>query len=228
MHKKRFSSRYLYLSLATLAALLLVPVLASAADLLIKVTTDKTSYQVGQQVVVTALVTTANGKPANSAKRKEVSVFNPSGSEVVKTSMASKGNGTYTYTYTLGTAAPTGTWRVAAVFETANAGGTASANFVVGTPRLPRPHRQSPCKPHLERRRHLRCLPQQRGSGCSRIGSLPVEGSHSGHCQPHCRRRQECRRHERLLHQHHRQLEQLQQVPRGSGRQAHARRIRPS
>ena len=50
MQTKRFSPRYLYLYMTALAVLLLVPALASALTMSVRVTTDKTSYAPGQPV----------------------------------------------------------------------------------------------------------------------------------------------------------------------------------
>lgn len=130
MQKKRFTYRYLYLCMTALA-ILVVPALACAANLVIKVTTDKTSYLQGNAVLVTALVTSADGKPVTTAKKREVKIINPQGVTVAKRTMTSVGNGSYSYKHALASSAPTGTWRALTAFEATSGSGEGSASFSV-------------------------------------------------------------------------------------------------
>ncbi|MRR07808.1 MAG: hypothetical protein EG828_12915, partial [Deltaproteobacteria bacterium] len=111
---KRFSPRYLYLYMAALAALLLVPALASAVTMSVKVTTDKASYAPGQPVKVTAYAVYSDGKPVLSTTKRQLSVKNPIGVTVFKATLASTGNGYYSGSYTLAATAPAGTWEAKA------------------------------------------------------------------------------------------------------------------
>uniref|UniRef100_A0A831UBW3 Cytochrome c n=1 Tax=Geobacter metallireducens TaxID=28232 RepID=A0A831UBW3_GEOME len=117
MQTKRFSPRYLYLYLTALAGLLMVPALASAVTMSVKVTTDKGSYAPGQLVKVTAYAVYSDGKPVLSTTKRQLSVKNPTGTTVFKTTLTSTGNGYYAGSYTLAAAAPAGTWEAKAEFQ---------------------------------------------------------------------------------------------------------------
>lgn len=136
MQKKRFSPRYLCLYLAALAVLM-APALTNAADLVVKVTTDKATYLQGNPVTVKAEVTTAAGKAVTTTSKRQIKILTPSGATVVKKSMTAIGGGAYTYKYTLATAAPVGTWKIETEFESTSGGGKGSASFVVAKTSTP-------------------------------------------------------------------------------------------
>jgi hypothetical protein len=103
-----------YCTILLLSALILMPAFAQAYTL--TVSTDKASYTRGQVMKITAVFKRDSGTPITNPSTREVRIKNPSGNEVVQTSMTNAGNGVYTYNYTLSSSAPTGTWEVRAKF----------------------------------------------------------------------------------------------------------------
>ncbi|NTV50195.1 MAG: alpha-2-macroglobulin [Geobacteraceae bacterium] len=100
--------------LALLLVSILLPVLAYADTL--TVTTNKTTYAKGEVMAITAVYKNSSGTPITNPNTREVRIKNPSGTELVQTSMTNAGNGVYTYNYKLSTSAPTGTWEVRGKF----------------------------------------------------------------------------------------------------------------
>ena len=91
-----------------------ITAIASADTLTIS--TDKSSYTPGQVMKITALYKNKDGKPITSPRTREVRIKNPSGSQLVQTSMNNTGNGVYTYAYTLSSSATTGKYEVRGKF----------------------------------------------------------------------------------------------------------------
>ena len=107
-----------YRMILLFAILTLLPALAYADTL--SVTTNKATYVRGEVMKITAVFKNNAGQPITSASTREVRIKNPSGTELVKKSMTSAGNGVYTFNYTLPSTAPTGKWEVRGKFEYKN------------------------------------------------------------------------------------------------------------
>lgn len=93
-----------------LVVLLFVPAFAFADTL--SVSTDKASYLRGDTMKITAVYKTAAGAPITSPTTREIRIESPSGSTLVKNSMAKAGNGVYTYSYSVPGSASYGTYTV--------------------------------------------------------------------------------------------------------------------
>ena len=87
----------------------------ASADTL-TISTDRTSYVPGQVMKITALYKKNDGKPITSPNTREVQIKNPSGSELLKTSMKNAGSGVYTYAYTFSKSATSGKYEVSGKF----------------------------------------------------------------------------------------------------------------
>jgi|GEM_PF-585161 len=100
--------------------------------LLVSMTLDASDYARGKTVKVTAKVT-KNGVPITSDKRREITFYDTSGSQIQKTSFtkSTTAAGTYLYSYNVPATAKIGKWTVKARFEDNSAKGLASKNFNV-------------------------------------------------------------------------------------------------
>lgn len=99
-------------TLSILLLLTIIPQFAQAATIVVKLTTDKTSYQQGQIIKANAYAAYSDGKPVLSVKKREISFKDSAGVTVLKTSMSSLGNGYFSYSYTTRSDARIGTWEV--------------------------------------------------------------------------------------------------------------------
>ena len=115
-----------------LAVVFFMPHLSHAGDINLKLTTDKTTYQAGQTVKFSIYATYLNGKPVFSISTKELSIKDPAGAEVLKTSLASNGKGNFSYSYVLKSTASAGTWQAKAVIkDKRGASGETTGDFTV-------------------------------------------------------------------------------------------------
>ena len=95
---------------------LAVTTMASAASYTLSISTDKTSYAPGQTMNITAFFK-KDSTGITSPSKREVRITDPSGKELVKTSMSNVGSGKYTYAYKLSSSARTGKYEVRGEFE---------------------------------------------------------------------------------------------------------------
>jgi hypothetical protein len=100
-------------------------------SLLVNLAVGSAAYTKGQTVNITARVT-KNGVPITSSSKREIRIYNPSGSKVLESSFPAPATaGTYMYSYKLPANATVGQWRVRARFEQGDASGSANAYFNV-------------------------------------------------------------------------------------------------
>jgi len=104
----KLSALFSFLSVFTITAI-------ASADTL-TISADKSSYVPGQAMKITALYKNKDGRAITSPNTREIQIKNPSGSELVKTSMKNAGSGVYTYAYTLSKTATSGKYEVRGKF----------------------------------------------------------------------------------------------------------------
>ena len=117
-----------YRTILLLSTLILMPVFAYADTLTIS--TNKATYAKSEVMKITAVYKKNDGTPITRPTTREVRIKNPSGVEMVKTSMTNAGNGVYTYSYTLPASAPDGKWEVRGSFKFKN---VATVNYTYPT-----------------------------------------------------------------------------------------------
>ena len=121
-----------YCILALLTLTFITPGISHAGDITVRLSTDKSTYLPGQSVNFLVYAIYGDGKPVISVSNKEISLKDPAGAVVLKTSLASKGNGYFSYSYPLKSTARTGSWQAkATIKDTYGSDGEISGYFKV-------------------------------------------------------------------------------------------------